>query len=377
MPREFVLQEKYYANNNTFVHLVNETSTDKNYILKLYLNPISVSFFYDLFITSQCKHERILNLIDIFHPEDILFSMTEGKFDTNDCLGLLYPVAKHRDLFECIVSSDLVKPEMFHEIVRQTSEALNVLHSFGFMHRDIKPENILVFSLDPIDIKLCDFGHCCPISENMSGHTGTPSYQAPEILLRIPYNQSIDYWSLGSTLYSLFKAKLLEYHYPTTYKTMINRSEKVYLIPKSWSDKRNDEVTLERLEVKINTKWEEIRNLTKTIDSNELTSSIERCSNYCSVDSNNRKINSENISVLFRLFDTRIEGLPTSLMVGNEGHKFIIYSIFRKTYSPEVAKVLSDMFFRNETVELDESNFIFEISNSNVFISFDLTQEII
>ena len=69
----------------------------------------------------------------------------------------------------------------------QIATALYYLHSFGVAHRDLKPENILmVDDSDSSDLKIVDFGFCCPI-EGKCGDgfsrsaLGTPHYMAPEI----------------------------------------------------------------------------------------------------------------------------------------------------------------------------------------------------
>ena len=55
----------------------------------------------------------------------------------------------------------------------------------------MKPENILLD--ENFDIKLVDFGFCCPLNGRRgrgfgSSYVGTPGYMAPEILTRKDYN---------------------------------------------------------------------------------------------------------------------------------------------------------------------------------------------
>jgi serine/threonine protein kinase len=89
----------------------------------------------------------------------------------------------------------------FHYFI-QTCSAVNFLHSNNLVHRDLKPENLLLDESN--NIKLCDFGWCVELNlGNRVTFCGTYEYMAPEIINELPYNNSIDIWSLGILLYEL------------------------------------------------------------------------------------------------------------------------------------------------------------------------------
>lgn len=69
-------------------------------------------------------------------------------------------------------------------IFRQVILALCYCHSKCIAHRDIKLENVLLD--DKHDVKLIDFGFstCIPNDKKMRIFCGTPSYMAPEIVLK-------------------------------------------------------------------------------------------------------------------------------------------------------------------------------------------------
>lgn len=78
------------------------------------------------------------------------------------------------------------------------------MHERQLIYRDLKPENILLGSDG--HIRLTDFGLC---KENMKAKTttetfcGTPEYLAPEVLQKLPYTRSIDWWCLGAVTYEM------------------------------------------------------------------------------------------------------------------------------------------------------------------------------
>jgi len=83
--------------------------------------------------------------------------------------------------------------------------ALYYLHTHRIIHRDMKPQNILI-SANGI-VKLCDFGFARSMSTNtivLTSIKGTPLYMAPELVQELPYNHTVDLWSLGVIIYELF-----------------------------------------------------------------------------------------------------------------------------------------------------------------------------
>jgi serine/threonine/tyrosine protein kinase RAD53 len=134
------------------------------------------------------------------------------------------------------------------QIISQISSALQFLHSQSITHRDIKPENILIASkpIDPVHIKLADFGLARDKASNMDTFCGTHAYVAPEILwiqnepdgydITRGYSDRVDLWSLGILLYVILTKK---YPLESDLKTLLkikrgstNRSNK---INKEWT----------------------------------------------------------------------------------------------------------------------------------------------
>ena len=79
-----------------------------------------------------------------------------------------------------------------------------------------KPENILISSINPIQVKLTDFGWCALLPNNglpLTGKAGTPQYMSMELSCGGPHGPPCDIYSLGVTLSVLLQGKLLNsYH---------------------------------------------------------------------------------------------------------------------------------------------------------------------
>ena len=111
-----------------------------------------------------------------------------------------------KTLYNHIKSNSKLSEQEIFMFFDQIYKGLSFLHAMGIMHRDIKPDNILVQKAgNNLQIKIGDFG----LAEFFSGGRntyrvcGTPGFMAPEILNSLPYNETVDVYSLGVILYIL------------------------------------------------------------------------------------------------------------------------------------------------------------------------------
>uniref|UniRef100_A0A3B3CM21 Protein kinase domain-containing protein n=1 Tax=Oryzias melastigma TaxID=30732 RepID=A0A3B3CM21_ORYME len=92
-------------------------------------------------------------------------------------------------------------------IAQQMLVALSGLESINVLHGDIKPDNIMFVDqvTNPLKLKLIDFGLAVDPQEL---ETGTKMqinpFRAPEVILGVPLDVSVDMWSLGVVLASLY-----------------------------------------------------------------------------------------------------------------------------------------------------------------------------
>lgn len=87
------------------------------------------------------------------------------------------------ELSTYLSSHGKIAEDMVRTIARQLLRALHYLHKRRITHRDIKPDNILIASLDPLRIKLSDFGLSKVTQEEtfLKTFCGTLLYCAPEV----------------------------------------------------------------------------------------------------------------------------------------------------------------------------------------------------
>lgn len=87
------------------------------------------------------------------------------------------------ELSTYLQSHSKIPEEMVRTITRQLLRALHYLHKRRITHRDIKPDNILIASLDPLRVKLSDFGLSKVTQEEtfLKTFCGTLLYCAPEV----------------------------------------------------------------------------------------------------------------------------------------------------------------------------------------------------
>ena len=111
-------------------------------------------------------------------------------------MELLTPLSQYLQSCE-ITESEACK------IAADICDALVVCKENKVIHRDIKIENI--FRTDEENYKLGDFG-VARITDKTTGamsKKGTYTYMAPEVYKGLPYNSSVDIYSLGMVLYKL------------------------------------------------------------------------------------------------------------------------------------------------------------------------------
>ncbi|EKX42291.1 CHK2 DNA damage checkpoint kinase [Guillardia theta CCMP2712] len=152
--------------------------------------------------------EEIEIMKKVKHPHCIQFL---EMFDSNSKLYIVMELVTGGELFDRIIAKEKYSEKDAAHVFIQIVKAVDYLHSIGIVHRDIKPENVLYANMrEDSPIKLADFGlgkiidiHEHDKVKTMTTLCGTPSYLAPEVIMRKGYGMECDIWSTGVILYIL------------------------------------------------------------------------------------------------------------------------------------------------------------------------------
>mmetsp|Transcript_72078 Transcript_72078/g.150580 ORF Transcript_72078/g.150580 Transcript_72078/m.150580 type:complete len:566 (-) Transcript_72078:64-1761(-) len=150
-------------------------------------------------ISSQMAHPNIVGLHRLYKQE--------GKF------FLVMDLCTGGDLHSKVVATHVkLANKVFggfttRQVVQyawQMLSGLAYLHHYRFAHRDIKLENYMLESdRDNAQLRLIDFGLARQFKkgELMRTKVGTPSYCAPEVFAGDGYDERLDVWSVGVSLF--------------------------------------------------------------------------------------------------------------------------------------------------------------------------------
>lgn len=144
------------------------------------------------------KAERQI-LEDVSHPFIVKLFYA---FQTKEKLHMILEYASGGELFTQLAAERMFSEEVASFYAAELVLALEHLHSLGIIYRDLKPENCLLDTDG--HVVLTDFGLSkVSVDEKTNTVCGTVEYMAPEVLMEMHYDQTVDWWSLGVLMYDM------------------------------------------------------------------------------------------------------------------------------------------------------------------------------
>jgi serine/threonine protein kinase len=174
-------------------------------------NKVAIKILKPEYIQHPNVRKRFLaearNLAQMNHPNVIKVT---DLIDAGDIVAFVMEYIDGETLEQYINSQGKLSDEVIQSLFNQMVEAIEYIHSQGFIHRDIKPSNFML-TLDG-KIKLLDFGIAKNTNEGTLEYTktglmqqmGTPLYMSPEQIKNTSeITKETDYYSLGVVLWEM------------------------------------------------------------------------------------------------------------------------------------------------------------------------------
>jgi len=169
-------------------------------------------FKNEIELLKKINHKNVCKIFSYGCGPKIYLNKTQNK-KPKEYYYIVMEYLEHRELLKYItnvvINENIGFGENFGKLIfSQLLDGLEAIHNLNICHWDIKLNNIILGENDYI-IKYVDFGFAIENQGKLRDFLGTPSYVAPEILLkRFYYGKSGDIFSLGIMLFILVTGKL-------------------------------------------------------------------------------------------------------------------------------------------------------------------------
>ena len=117
---------------------------------------------------------------------------------------IVLPLA-HTDMINHVCANGKIEEGLAKMTIHRITKALVCLHGNGIVHNDVKPDNILVIGGEyrGDNVVLADLGLAESLDRGdiLGGAIGTEAYASPEKINGQAYNEKVDIWALGVTMF--------------------------------------------------------------------------------------------------------------------------------------------------------------------------------
>lgn len=165
---------------------------------------VAIKVFEKTKISSETARKRID--IEIRNHSKMVHPNIARMYEVMESPRRIYMIMEfgpHGDLHKYVSKRRRLDNAAARQIFAEVVKGVYYMHeALCIAHRDIKLENCLL-SNDKV-VQLVDLGFSTDASKPLKVACGSPSYTAPEIIARQPYDgKKVDMWSMGVLLYAM------------------------------------------------------------------------------------------------------------------------------------------------------------------------------
>lgn len=161
----------------------------KVFAVKIMRNVHGFNHLLEASIMSQISHPNLNSALAIHGDSEFMFIFQE--------------IAKS-DLWEFIKANPKTSFEIKKEWIAKLLKAIRILHSNNIIHCDVKARNVLLY--EDLNIKLTDFSSSVLKIDKKDcflHRISTWTHMPIESVMKSSWNEKVDIWSLGCTLYEI------------------------------------------------------------------------------------------------------------------------------------------------------------------------------
>jgi len=135
----------------------------------------------------------------------------EAVYESKGFVRVVMERLEGGELFNRVSSYGPMGEREASELTFNLLKIVAYLHSQHIVHRDIKLENLIFEHSLGSNFKLIDFGFAASFEpgDKLTERCGTLQYMAPEVFKTSGYDEKVDMWSIGCTVYVMLTARSL------------------------------------------------------------------------------------------------------------------------------------------------------------------------
>uniref|UniRef100_A0A3B3HSH6 Protein kinase domain-containing protein n=1 Tax=Oryzias latipes TaxID=8090 RepID=A0A3B3HSH6_ORYLA len=152
-----------------------------------------------------------MKLIQVLDPDENHLMKMYECFSFQNVICLVYEILEE-SLEDFLIKNECKATPLTYvrALAQQMFQALKALKSIGVVHCDIKLDNIMFADKNSLKFKLIDFGLAVESKELPIGtEIQVTRFRAPEVILGLPLDESVDMWALGMVLACVYFADVL------------------------------------------------------------------------------------------------------------------------------------------------------------------------